>query len=48
MPAVKNPTNQKAGNEINAFPSISSLLQNPAKGGMPLIAIQPIKKVVEV
>ena len=33
---------------MNAFPSISSLLQNPAKGGIPLIATQPIKKVADV
>ena len=33
---------------MKAFPNISSLLQNPANGGIPLIATQPIKKVVEV
>ena len=48
MPAVKSPINQKAGKDINAFPSISSLLQKPAKGGIPLIATQPIKNVVYV
>ena len=48
MPAVRSPTNQKAGNDIKAFPSISSLLQKPANGGIPLIATQPIKNVVDV
>ena len=47
MPAVIKPINQKAGKEINAFPRISSLLQKPAKGGIPLIATHPIKNVDE-
>ena len=42
MPAVKNPTNQKAGNETKHFQEFH-LTQNPAKGGIPLIATQPIK-----
>ncbi len=33
---------------MNACPRISSLLQKPAKGGIPLIAMHPIKNVDEV
>ena len=48
MPAVKKPATQRMGNWPNATPKISSLLQKPARGGMPLIAMQPMKKVAPV
>ena len=39
--------NQSIGKLLKAWPRISSLLQNPARGGIPLIAIHPIKKVID-
>ena len=48
MPAVRKPAAQRIGKLWKAWPRISSLLQKPAKGGMPAMAMQPIRKVLAV